>query len=133
LGGVIAARATLERPRQVRRLVLVATSGGLDIGALGGAEWRQDYRRAYPEAQLWVTARPPDHIDRLEDITAPTVLLWGDHDAISPPAVGRELLKRLPRAVLKVIPGGTHAMVVERAPEIAALVRDHLDGDSTGP
>ena len=44
MGGVIAARIALERPFQVRRLVLCVTSGGVDMAGLGAADWRQQYR-----------------------------------------------------------------------------------------
>lgn len=126
MGGVVAVRAAARWPDQVRRLVLVATSGGLDIASLGGADWRQDYRREFPGAQRWVTAHAPGHIDGIEGITAPALLVWGDADPISPLPVGQRLAALLPAAVLKVIPGGTHAMAVEQAPAVAALIREHL-------
>ena len=37
-----------SHPRLVRRLVLTATSGGVDMGALGATDWRADYRIQYP-------------------------------------------------------------------------------------
>lgn len=126
MGGVIAARAALESPGRVRRLVLVATSGGVDAARLGGVDWREAYRRDYPGAQPWITAGPPPTLGEIGSIAAPTLLLWGDADPVSPPAVGRLLLGLLPHATLEVIPGGTHAMAVERAPEIAALIENHL-------
>lgn len=42
MGGVVALRVALERPDLVRRLVLVATSGGIDVTGLGAADWRPD-------------------------------------------------------------------------------------------
>jgi pimeloyl-ACP methyl ester carboxylesterase len=42
LGGVIAARIALARPQSVRRLVLVVTSAGLDMGRFGASDWRED-------------------------------------------------------------------------------------------
>jgi pimeloyl-ACP methyl ester carboxylesterase len=36
MGGIVAVRVALRQPTQVRRLVLVATSGGVDVERLGG-------------------------------------------------------------------------------------------------
>jgi pimeloyl-ACP methyl ester carboxylesterase len=42
MGGVIAARLALAHPALVRRLVLAATSGGIDMTAFAAADWRPD-------------------------------------------------------------------------------------------
>jgi pimeloyl-ACP methyl ester carboxylesterase len=60
MGGWVAVALAAARPELVRRLVLAGTSGGLDVAALGGADWRPEYRVAYPDAQPWVHARAPD-------------------------------------------------------------------------
>lgn len=65
-GGVVAVRLALEHPDEVRRLVLVATSGGTDVGGLGGSDWREEYRRAYPRAVGWISGEWPDHKWRSE-------------------------------------------------------------------
>jgi pimeloyl-ACP methyl ester carboxylesterase len=126
MGGVVAARVAIAHPDRVRRLVLVATSGGLDVSGLGGADWREAYRDEYPGARSWATDGQPDLTGQLGAITAPTLLVWGDADPISPPAVGRHLLATLPNATLEIIRGGTHAMAVERPAEVAALIEAHL-------
>src|SRR5438552_2725187 len=69
MGGVVAVRVALLHPEKVRRLVLVATSGGVDVTDLGGAEWRDDYRRNYPGAADWITRDRPDHERELGAIT----------------------------------------------------------------
>src|SRR5437879_10834250 len=48
MGGVVAIRAALKHPDKVQSLVLVATSGGVDVTGLGGADWRADYRAEHP-------------------------------------------------------------------------------------
>ena len=53
MGGVLAARLAVEKPERVSRLVLTATSGGVDVARLGGAEWRAGYRAARPEVPDW--------------------------------------------------------------------------------
>jgi len=126
IGGVVAIRVALRNPDKVRRLVLVATSGGVDVGRLGGTEWRDNYRRNNPGADEWVTRDRSDHTAEIGSISAPTLLLWGDSDPISPLAVGEYLDSLLPNAQLHVIPKGTHSLAVERAQEIAPIITAHL-------
>lgn len=126
MGGVLAARLAAERPEKVARLVLAATSGGLDVARLGGADWRPEYRAALPGAPPWFVDDRTDLTGRLGAIRAPTLLLWSDADPVSPPAVGAFLAARIPGARLATVAGGTHAFASERADEVAALVRGHL-------
>ena len=130
MGGVVAVRVALKHPEMVRRLVLVATSGGVDVAGLGGAEWRDNYRRNNRGAEDWITRDRTDHTHEIQGITAPTLLLWGDDDPISPVAVGEHLQSLLPNARLRVIPGGTHSLAVERAEATAALITTHLADDA---
>jgi len=126
LGGVVAVRVASRNPEIVRRLVLVATSGGLDVVGLGGSEWRDDYRRTYPHAADWLTRERADHTPELTRIAAPTLLLWGDSDPISPVAVGEHLRSLLPDGRLQVIAGGTHDLAVQRAGAVAEAIASHL-------
>jgi pimeloyl-ACP methyl ester carboxylesterase len=98
MGGVVAVGLELRYPEKIRRLVLVATSGGIDVDALGAADWRADYRAEFPNAAGWVTEQAVDYSARLEHMSAPTLLLWGEEDPISPVAVGQRLGELLPTA-----------------------------------
>lgn len=126
MGGIVAVRVALRNRDNVRRLVLVATSGGIEVAALGATDWREDYRESHPSAARWITEDRPDHTDEIRSITAPTLLLWGDRDPISPISVGEHLASLLPNAVLRVIRGGTHSLVLDRADEVASLISEHL-------
>jgi pimeloyl-ACP methyl ester carboxylesterase len=126
MGGVIAARLALERPQSVRRLVLVVTSGGVDMAGLGAADWRADYRRSFPRAAEWITAARSSPDLPVEKIAAPTLLIWGDADAISPVTVGRHLQSRLPNAQLHVLPGGDHDLAQKQPELVASLIDKHL-------
>ena len=126
MGGIVAIGLALRHPERVRRLVLVATSGGIDVSGLGAADWRDEYRREYPRAASWIWEQRPDYTDRIERISHPTLLLWGDSDPISPVAVGEHLDALLPDSRLEVLTGGTHALAVEQADAVAALVAAHL-------
>jgi pimeloyl-ACP methyl ester carboxylesterase len=126
MGGVIAARIALAHPTLVRRLVLTVTSGGVDMTSLGAGDWRSDYRNSFPEAAAWITAAGASSNLPVERISAPTLLLWGDADPISPAAVGRHLKARLPNAQLHVVPNGDHDLAQTHAGAVAALIEAHL-------
>jgi len=126
MGGVIAARIALAHPHLVRRLVLTVTSGGIDMAAFGASDWRVDYRKYFPNAAEWIyeprTAAPLP----VERITAPTLLIWGDSDPISPVAVGEHLETRIAGARLHVVAGGDHDVAQTHPKEVAALIAQHL-------
>jgi pimeloyl-ACP methyl ester carboxylesterase len=126
MGGVVATRLALELPGRVRRLVLTVTSGGVDMAGLGASNWRDDYRRSFPAAAEWITAPQASPNLPIERIEAPTLLIWGDADPISPVAVGRHLEARLPTARLHVLPGGDHDLAQTHAEPVAALIAEHL-------
>ncbi|WP_439816874.1 alpha/beta fold hydrolase [Zavarzinia sp. CC-PAN008] len=129
MGGVVAIRACLARPGRVRRLVLTATSGGIDVGALGAEDWRPAYRAAYPQAAAWIMTARADHSAEIGTLDLPVLLLWGDADPISPVAVGERLCHLLPDARLVVIPGADHSFVETHAAQVAELVGEFLEAD----
>ena len=126
MGGAVAVGLALTRPGKIRRLALVATSGGLKVEQFGAADWRAEYESEFIEAAPWVTQQRVDHTPDLPTIGIPTCLIWGDNDSISPLAVGRALNDLLPRSVLHAITGGTHTMARERPAKIAPLIVAHL-------
>lgn len=127
MGGAVAMRLALARPDAVRSLVLVATSGGVDLSPFDVADWRADYRAEYPLAQAFVTEHEqPDLSDQLPTIQAPTLLLWSRGDTISPPEVGRYLAARLPGARLVVLNHLDHMFARDHADDVAPLIVEHL-------
>lgn len=77
--------ALIATPERVARLIRIARA------------FRQDDLRA-----------------RLPEITAPTLLLWGDQDQITPPSAARTLAAALPDARLVLLPDCGHAPMIER-------------------
>ncbi|HEV2439362.1 MAG TPA: alpha/beta hydrolase [bacterium] len=128
MGGAVAIRAALDRPEMVRHLVLSATSGGVDLSRFDAEEWRASYRQEYPKiaASAPLVAYRADLSERIRTITAPTLLLWGDSDPISPVAAGEYLASLLPRSELIVILGGSHMFAEEQAAEVAPYIASHL-------
>jgi pimeloyl-ACP methyl ester carboxylesterase len=126
MGGVIASRLAIERPHSVRRLVLTVTSAGVDMAGLGASNWREDYRKSFPRAVAWITESNSAPLLPVEKIAAPTLLLWGDADPISPVAVGRHLQSRIPDARLHIVAAGDHDLARTHAVEVAPLIARHI-------
>jgi pimeloyl-ACP methyl ester carboxylesterase len=125
-GGAIALALTLKNGARVESLVLTTTAAGLDVAALGAQDWRPAYRAEYPDAAAWLYDARPNYEAQMPTLPTRTLLIWGDDDPISPVAVGRHLHSRLPRSKLHVISGGTHALAVDRASEVAPLIAAHV-------
>jgi pimeloyl-ACP methyl ester carboxylesterase len=126
MGGIIAARLALELPNKVRCLVLTVTSGGVDMAGLGASDWRPGYRQSYPNAAAWITETRSAAGLPVDQIAAPTLLLWGDSDPISPTSVGRHLQSRLANSRLHIVIGGDHDLARTHAAEVAPLIERRL-------
>jgi pimeloyl-ACP methyl ester carboxylesterase len=125
MGGVVALLAALRNPGRIRRLVLTATSGGVDLASFGGAEWRDDYRAANPGAAAWALDEVSDLTTDIRRLSVSTLLLWGDRDPISPVSVGGHLASLLQDATLHVVSGGAHSFPADHPETVAALIRGH--------
>lgn len=128
MGGAVALRAALARSDLVTHLVLAATSGGLDVAALGAVDWRAGFLAANPTLPTWFATHREDLSAQFPTITAPALLLWGDADPISPVAVGQRLAALLPHARLEVVVGGGHDLARVFAAQVAQWVDAHLSG-----
>ncbi len=126
MGGVLALRTALEQPERVRKLVLLATSGGVNVAALGGIDWRDTFRRLQPNAPPWFIEDRTDVTPELGRISQPTLLIFGEADLIAPVRVGHFLKAKLADARLELIPDGTHDLEEEFPDLIASLIEAHL-------
>lgn len=126
MGGVIALRAAMELPGLVTHLVLTATTGGIDIEKLGASDWRPEFVKANPSLPAWFSSYRVDLTAHIPSIVAPSLLLWGDADPISPVAVGERLASLLPRAELHVLPLGDHDLGNTMSRTIAPLIDKHF-------
>ena len=57
------------------------------------------------------------------EVETPALLVWASEDGVVPLSVGRQYADALPNARLEVVEGAGHMAEVERASELAALVR----------
>ncbi len=126
MGGVVAIKAALRKPRLLTHLILVATSGGMKISDLGAEDWRPILLKAQPELPQWFVNYSEDLTEKLSLVTAGTLLLWGDSDPISPIAVGHRLQQHLPKASLRIIEGGEHDLANRLAGVVAPIIDEHL-------
>jgi 3-oxoadipate enol-lactonase len=69
--------------------------------------------------------RDHDALPVLSAITAPALVIVGEDDILTRPALGRDLAARLPNADLATVAAG-HMLFWERPEEFAALVREFL-------
>ncbi|CAH0999173.1 2-hydroxy-6-oxo-6-phenylhexa-2,4-dienoate hydrolase [Neolewinella maritima] len=64
---------------------------------------------------------------KLHDIVAPTLLVWGKQDAITPPFVGEQFEELIPDAELHFIDECAHAPMMERPREFNRLLGNFLE------
>jgi pimeloyl-ACP methyl ester carboxylesterase len=144
LGGLLAARVAARRPELVERLVLIAPAGvtGRSLRghvlplarALAGVRPRlaplllHDALRAGP-AGLWSAGRIAARTDvrsLLAEIAAPTLLVWGERDALVPAVHGHTCTAALLNGRLEVVRGAGHVPMLERPEEVSRLLREFL-------
>ncbi|MFN3940290.1 MAG: alpha/beta fold hydrolase, partial [Chitinophagales bacterium] len=64
--------------------------------------------------------------EELHKITAPTLLIWGNNDTITPPCVGEEINKLIPNSQLVFIDKCGHAPMMEQPQIFNAYLEDFL-------
>ncbi len=69
-----------------------------------------------------------DALDRLAAITAPTLVVVGEQDLLTPPWIAREVAEAIPRARFEVVrgEGSSHVVPIERPDEFNRLVLNFL-------
>ena len=119
---------------------------GLKVStAPGFAEQNQDFVREWLEyrlqnpidpvayqAQLGVglglLAAESAFDGRLAQITAPTLLLWGEHDATVPPANADLIAAQIPNSTVTILPGAGHHLPIEVPQSAAQAIIGFLSG-----
>lgn len=129
MGGLIAVLLARRKPEMIKKMVLVATSAGVDMTRFGASDWRPEYRAAFPNSARWIEHVTADLTEDLKQLHIPVLLIWGDNDPISPVAVGKHLEGLLPNAILHVEAGGDHDVGATHAGSLAPLVRGHFENN----
>ncbi|WP_138757478.1 alpha/beta fold hydrolase [Modestobacter altitudinis] len=89
------------------RLPLATTNEGYLAQAIGSSRW--------------------DGYDRMAGITAPTLVLHGELDALVPPENGRIIAGRIPGAELVVVPDANHLLMTDQPEHVSTVLVDWLD------
>lgn len=69
----------------------------------------------------------PDRTDALLGITAPSLVLVGEHDPITPPSDAQAMASALPKSTHKVIPGAAHLTPMEQPRLVTEALLDWLE------
>ena len=110
LPGLLGATSKDSRPEVVERV-----RGWFEDVDAESVAW---YQRAM--------ARRPDSLGVLGSIDSPTLVVWGEEDALSPRDEQDRMLARLPFGELVAIVGAGHLANVERPDAVAAAVRSFV-------
>jgi pimeloyl-ACP methyl ester carboxylesterase len=136
LGGAVAARLAARHPERVDRLVLVdaairprgtrASPRAADLAHTFGRRQPgfapmlvQDLLRCHPWSFVAasVDALQSDWERHLPRIAAPTLVVWGEYDAITPVGLGHQIVASVPNAQLVTVPNAGHSPMWEQ-PEV---------------
>lgn len=105
-----------EAKRGDERLLSIARRMAADTGA-----------ETFLRQQRAIMARS-DSRPRLNEITVPTLLVWGDQDGITTRAHHDEILQGIPHARLEIIEGAGHLTTVEMPEVVAPVLTRFVEG-----
>ncbi|WP_043972728.1 alpha/beta fold hydrolase [Acinetobacter sp. NBRC 110496] len=126
MGGIFAIAAVLQKSDLVKGLVLIATSGGINLDRFQVQDWRQFYQQEYIEYPDWFVTTKVDYERYLPDVEIETLLIWGNQDPISPIEVGQYLNQILQKSKLYTVEDGDHQLAEKCADEVAIQINDYL-------
>ena len=144
MGGYVSAALAARFSERVDRLVLVdpvlSPLGGYRRAALSLVTALRYVPVDFLPVLAWDTLRAGPRTMRraipevlsadlradLAQITQPTLVIWGEHDTLMPPAVGEAVHRWLPHSQLVVIPRAGHNPMWDRPSDFNRIVLDFL-------
>ncbi len=153
MGGRTCLGFTLANPDRVQALVMADTTGGFSDTQiaqmradmekqLAGDHSPRTYARSFAQEHpkgtfLYEQIRalnPPRHdtpspgptTEQIRAIRTPTLLIVGEHDVITPPAMIEAFQKYLPNARIRRVAGSGHSVYFEKADEFNGIVLEFL-------
>jgi len=127
MGGIFAVAAALQKPQLIKGLVLIATSGGINLERFNVQDWREAYRQAFLRYPDWFVTTNANYEEFLSDINIETLLIWGDNDPVSPVQVGQYLNQKFENSTLYVVKGGDHQLAEKHADEVSVQIKTYLE------
>ncbi|HCR81057.1 MAG: Alpha/beta hydrolase fold protein [Candidatus Pacebacteria bacterium GW2011_GWB1_47_8] len=154
-GGQLAAQFACVYPNRVNRLILIDSSGIIDpaiskilkrsVFKLAAKVGRAVTKSTKLRQLLYTLARETDYYEaneaqrqtmsnllqrdlteHLPHITAPTLIIWGQYDAVTPLKLGRVFANRIPQATLKLIAGARHSPIYTHPQQTLKLITEFL-------
>jgi len=127
MGGIFAVAAALQKTQLVKGLVLIATSGGINLERFNVQDWREAYRQAFLKYPDWFVTTNANYEEFLSDINIETLLIWGDNDPVSPVQVGQYLNQKFEKSTLYVVKSGDHQLAEKHADEVSVQIKTYLE------
>lgn len=156
MGGAVAQVTALTAPQRVAALVLVATGARLRVAPaiIEGLSNNFEQTVAMIMQWAWGPGAPPEMIEQgrqtmlktgadvllgdflacdrfdlrqqIGQISAPTLVLTGSEDRMTPPRLGQALAEGIPGARFQLVEGAGHMLMLERPAETAQAVEAFL-------
>lgn len=156
VGGAIALTLALDSPDRVAGLALIATGARLRVAPAVLDGLHADFAAAveFLNRLTWSPGISPtliergretlleagpavllndltacdrfDVMGRLNEIRAPTLVIAGSADLLTPPKYARFLAEHIPDARCEILEGAGHMVMLERPAEVARAVREFL-------
>jgi pimeloyl-ACP methyl ester carboxylesterase len=119
-------RVLQDRPA-LRRLLFFDPNSAIAEAVLSDAVDDERLLAAYQNLTalarlVWERPYSPKLARRLRRVACPTLLVWGEHDRLVPPAYGRAYQRHLPGARLHLIPRCGHLPMFEAQGEFVDVV-----------
>jgi pimeloyl-ACP methyl ester carboxylesterase len=132
LGGYLALAHAATRPGATRAIVVLNTGPGYRDAekreAWNDRTRRNAHRFGVPEQVTTLNLQEDSVVmDRLSEMTVPTLVLAGDQDRPEYTASGQYLERKMPHARLQVIEGGEHSMhETTHAADVVAAIESFI-------
>jgi pimeloyl-ACP methyl ester carboxylesterase len=132
LGGYLALAHAATRPGATRAIVVLNTGPGYRDAekreAWNDRTRRNSHRFGVPEQVTTLNLQEDSVVmDRLSEMTVPTLVLAGDQDRPEYTASGQYLERKMPHARLQVIEGGEHSMhETTHAADVVAAIESFI-------
>ena len=153
LGGAVAVTYALRHPEQLQAVILISTGGALRIapkvrgllrqgdyakinsctyGPCAGQELLAKGERMFRSIPLQVfyadleTCEHYDALNRLKEITLPTLIICGEQDQITPPRLSRFIAGQIGGAKLCLLPDCGHMPILEKPAAVNERIRSFV-------